>query len=978
MRTVLTLSDAERVDAACDRFENDWRGGAWPCIEGYLDAVAEPARTVLFDELLELEIELRLEKGESPTAREYRRRFPDHAEAIEAIFAEERRPGSLRSTNSIQVGPQSPSGAEALTSGISTVGMGPEEIHDLPEVDGALGRVVGEYVILDRIGSGGMGVVYRALQRSADRVVALKLIKADWWGESTDDSRRAAAIRFKNEAQTHARLEHDHIVPVYDVGHADGLLFFSMRLIKGRSLAQIIRSDGPLPPRRAAYYLEAIARAIQYAHDHAVVHRDVKPGNIMIGEADRPYLIDLGLAKSLEATDYTTLTGKALGTPEYMSPEQARGDVEIGRSSDVYGLGATLFSLLTGRPPFTGPSPPVVLRKVIDEEPAWPRELNKPVGRELKAICLKCLEKDPSRRFQSAGQLGVVLNKYLNYEATGVTLPAPWTWVVKWVRRQPWRAVAAGFALLALIVLCSAMALRAHHNRVMTASLVHDIRTLPLAELSHTVTLLGNYRNSVIPKLHEMLAEGTVGSELRTRALLALLPFEPKRVGELAEQLVNDNETTDEHRVIREALRSHWSDLAPRLQALLADPAASPAARTRAATGLIALDSPTTPAGRAAWSELQFTEDSGTRTALLDWLVRSRVDPGVLASRLEIESDLSVQRQLIQALGGLGDRQPPAGAAAPLVSRLKTLYRDHPDPGVHSSIAYLLRRWGMGSDVKLIDARLAGKAPAGRAWYVNSLGMTMAIVVPGNGRPHSIRPGQLPARFAIATTETLLALFQEFDPTHAKRRKREYGVEPVQGPDLPADVVSYFEAARFCNWLSEREHIPRAEWCYEPGKVEGVMVLAADYHARRGYRLPTFPEWEYAARAGTTTDRYFGEELAYIDGYVWHRNNTANHPEPVGILRPNDFGLFDAIGNVAEWCYNPNPNPSSHQIQGTCLCKPGRISEQCSARPQTLAGSRFNELPNNQRIHNVNAFYDNTPPGAYMVYSGLRVVKNGP
>ena len=131
---------------------------------------------------------------------------------------------------------------------------------------------------------------------------------------------------FRNEAQVLGRLEHDHIVPLYDVGQAEGLLFFSMRLINGRSLGQMFLSDGPLAPRRAAYYIEAIARAIQYAHDHQVLHRDVKPGNILVGENDRPYLIDLGLAKSLEATDYTTLTGKALGTAAYMSPEQARGE----------------------------------------------------------------------------------------------------------------------------------------------------------------------------------------------------------------------------------------------------------------------------------------------------------------------------------------------------------------------------------------------------------------------------------------------------------------------------------------------------------------------------------------------------------------------------------------------------------------------------------------------------------------------------
>ena len=206
-------------------------------------------------------------------------------------------------------------------------------------------------------------------------------------GELTDGTNDDARIRFRNGAQANAQLEHDHIVPVYEIGHVGGLLYFSMRLIKGRSLGQMILSDGPLAPRRAAYYVEAIARAIQYAHDKAVLHRDVKPGNIMVDENDRPILIDLGLAKSLDATDYTTLTGKVLGTAEYMSPEQAKGLKNVDFTTDVYGLGATLFALLTARPPFSGPQPMVVLRKVIDEEPVWPRRIDKPVGRELKAIC---------------------------------------------------------------------------------------------------------------------------------------------------------------------------------------------------------------------------------------------------------------------------------------------------------------------------------------------------------------------------------------------------------------------------------------------------------------------------------------------------------------------------------------------------------------------------------------------------------------
>ena len=173
-----------------------------------------------------------------------------------------------------------------------------------------------------------------------------------------------------------------------------------------------------------AYYIEAISRAIQYAHDHGYLHRDVKPGNILVDENDRPYLIDLGLAKSLEATDYTTLTGKALGTAEYMSPEQARGDHDVGYRLRRLRPGSDSIHTLFDRAPRSrGPCPHGhLMRQVIDDEPIWPRERNKPVGPELKAICLKCLEKNPANRFASAGELALVLKKYLNYEPTGVTL----------------------------------------------------------------------------------------------------------------------------------------------------------------------------------------------------------------------------------------------------------------------------------------------------------------------------------------------------------------------------------------------------------------------------------------------------------------------------------------------------------------------------------------------------------------------------
>jgi formylglycine-generating enzyme required for sulfatase activity len=328
---------------------------------------------------------------------------------------------------------------------------------------------------------------------------------------------------------------------------------------------------------------------------------------------------------------------------------------------------------------------------------------------------------------------------------------------------------------------------------------------------------------------------------------------------------------------------------------------------------------------------------------------------------------------LIQTLGALGHLQPPRTVSPSLPGRLVAMYRDDPDPGIHSSLAYLLRRWGMAADIERITAERTGMPRAWRHWYVNPAGITMAVLdVPESYRPLPPEPGQPPERFAIATTETPLALFQQFDPDHASRRNEEYDPAPSAHPDSPADTVSYFDAARFCNWLSEREGIPQSEWCYRRGDAAGVWVLLPDYLSRLGYRLPTVQEWVYAARAGTATDRYFGDDLARIDDYSWHRdNNRGHHPEPIGRLRPNDFGLFDAIGNVEELCFNPKP---TH-----CLCQSCRPTmrktTECEARAVIQKGSSFTGAKSDLTVRMRMSDTDDIWPDARYVYTGVRVVK---
>jgi serine/threonine protein kinase/formylglycine-generating enzyme required for sulfatase activity len=967
---ILTLPEAEVIDAACDRFETGWRAGDWPCIEGYLDAVAEPCRQILLIELVKLELELRMAVGETPTSREYRRRFPGQDEAIDEVFRAVQGanlPLSTEHDKSLLVE------GDAPNPNGSTLSFGPEALEDPLELDAALGRQLGDYLIVERLGSGGMGVVYKAHQRSARRFVALKLIRADWWGDSTQLSTKESEIRFKNEAQATAQLEHENIVSVYDVGHVSGLLYFSMRLIKGRSLNQILLSDGPLPPRRAAYYVEAIARAVQYAHDNRVLHRDLKPGNIMIDETDRPILIDLGLAKSLEATEFTTFTGRVLGTVGYMSPEQARGDKEIGFATDVYGLGATLFALLTGRAPFTGAAAVGVMRKVIDEEPAWPREFDKAVGKELKAICLKCLEKDSKERIPSAGELAAELKKYLNYEPCKYSLPGPGARLAKWVKRQPWRAAAASIAVLASLAVGLAGAWNVHFSREVTSVFLRDLQRVPLADLPEKIQQMASYRAWVVPKLQELLPAQAADSEMRTRVLLALLPSDPAKGDELAARLLRC--PFEEHQVIREALRSRWSEFDSKMHRVIADPQSERNQWVRAATALIALEGPDNLAANA-WTPLRLAPDPSRRVKLLDWLVQSKVDPNVLAARLDLEPDQSIRRQLIQALGGLGEGHPPAGTSQSLPVRLMGLYRSDTDPGVHSSIAYLLRRWGMEGEVARLDQELARQKRGGRQWYVNPVGITMAVIdVPEAERAKSPESGQLPARFAIAIIETPLALFERFDPEYAARWKKVWG-DQVPDPDAPASAINYFDAASFCNDLSAREQIPQEEWCYRPGRVDGVMVLKPDYLKLRGYRLPTICEWVFAARAGTVTDRFFGQDTAASDSYCWHRLNAKTHPRSTGRLRPNDFGLFDVIGNLAEWCYNPN----APVYEFCAACPPNGPAGPCEVHYQARRGGTFMQLSREQGVvsRDSRQDFDLAHPHFRWPNTGFRVVKNEP
>jgi len=303
----------------------------------------------------------------------------------------------------------------------------------------------GDYELLEEIARGGMGVVYRARQMSLNRIVAVKMILSGHLATELD------VKRFRTEAEAAANLQHPNIVAIHEVGVHEGQHYFSMDYIPGKNLAELIGVHG-VAPTEAAKLIRTIGEAIHFAHQRGILHRDLKPQNVLIDSAGEPHITDFGLAKRLDRQDALTQTGAIIGTPNYMAPEQAAGRIDrIGPHTDTYALGAILYHLLTGQPPFRAETPIGTLTKLQEEEVVTPTKLNRHVPTELEVICLKCLEKEPTRRYPSARALAEDLERLLNGEPVQAQAPSDSRRIILWFKRHPWVPTGA--------VLCLALGL---------------------------------------------------------------------------------------------------------------------------------------------------------------------------------------------------------------------------------------------------------------------------------------------------------------------------------------------------------------------------------------------------------------------------------------------------------------------------------------------------------------------------------------
>ena len=1107
--TLARLRQTQRVDRVCDQFEAAWKVESRPRIDDFLTGVPPSQWLDLLRELLSLDLEYRRQRGESPTLEEYQAQYPAlEFDRFAHLFAE-----------TSQTAPSSLSAA--------TVPLTPS---DAPAPAGSPLRIryLGDYELLEEIARGAMGVVYKARQLSLNRLVAVKMILAGLLATKADSD------RFHSEAQAAAVLDHPNILPIFEVGEHEGQHYFSMGYVEGQSLATRL-NEGPLSPKEAAELVATVAEAVEYAHQQGVIHRDIKPSNILIDNKSRPRVTDFGLAKRVDSGSDLTATGQVLGTPSYMPPEQAAGQIgAIGPAADVYALGALLYATLTGRPPFQAATSLETLRQVIEREPVPLRQLNPAIPRNLETISLKCLEKSVPQRYASAQALVDDLRRYIEGRPILARPVGRWEHAWRWCRRQP---VVAGLSVAAvlLVVLVAVVSTvsyvstsRALHRvedaqRARALAQVDALRSAEISRVPDLIEGLKPFRAETDPLLRQSLQQPELDEKERLRLSLTMVAEDAGQVPYLYDRLLRAE--PNEVRVIRDALAPYKDLLLEKLWAVVESPDKSQApqrlkaaaalakydpesqewakvqeavgndlvnapavylgawmeclrpVRTRLfpqlsavyrdtscreterslATDLLAdyaADQPQVLAdllmdadekqfaviypklnvrgedglpflqrevekpmpkaseelkealanrqanaaiallkmnhGAKVWPILKQSPDPRARSYLIHRLAPLGADVTAIVHRLGEEPDISTRRALILSLGEFDTIQFPVADRRPLIAKLLDLYRNDPDPGLHGAAEWLLRQkgWDQGDELAEIDAELqvdekqlqARNATDKRQWYVNTEGQTFVILNADkpfrmgspddepnrfkNEVPHQQRIGRT---FAIASKIVTIAQFRHFLEANPYVIGKLDIEEFIRTDDSPQVGLDWYDGPRYCNWLSKREGIPKEQWCYEPnaqGKYGEGMKLAADYLRRNGYRLPTEAEWEYACRSGSQTSRYYGLNVKLLPKYAWFQDNSDERASPVGMKKPNDYGIFDILGNAWQWCddiYEFNNALQDSEIKTDVRDKAVRV----------LRGGSFQSLPSWVR----SACRLNYAPTYRAVQSGLRPVR---
>ena len=820
------------------------------------------------------------------------------------------------------------------------------------------------YRIIKEIARGGMGVVYRAEQLSPRRMVALKFIKSGTLADSEE------VRRFETEANSAAKLDHPNIVPIYEFGESAGRHYYSMGLVEGDSLQQRLQS-GPLPPREAAQLMRDLANAVQYAHEADIIHRDLKPANILLEADGRPRITDFGLAKNQQVGSDMTVTGQIVGTPSFMPPEQAIGDPsKIDEHVDIYSLGATLYALLTGRPPFQSSNRMETLQQVIHHPPVAPRVLNAAIARDLETICLKCLRKEPQDRYATAGQLADDLDNWLHNRPILARRLSVRQKAWLWCKRRPAVAIAmttillitflaGGFILQQRIANAQKIAQeRETNDRKRAQSHVDNALTAPASALPFTIQLIEPLREYAIPYLQQLFENrDRLDDKQRLHAAILLSWLGDPQPEFLIESIpkARNNECGN----IVAALRESKDSAALIKKRIAAKP--DLALQQQARYAIVALHmGDATPAKRMC----RPLPNPAAKNAFARELTQWHGDLTELADRMWSESDAGLLSAVIVGVGGIAGADLSPGDRKAWRGLLENQFRTNPHANVHASAEWALRNW----NIALPTIPRHARPVQGRKWQVNSLGMTMVALPPGKFRRGDIdndgEPNQtvtLTRGFHTASHEVTVGMWQQFladkkYPADAKP-KNWPGVHKKNSPTKqhPVQRVNWSDCVLFCNWLSRKEGLTP---CYN---IDG-KTWKWDQTAN-GYRLPTEAEWEYACRGGTSTAFCSGDDEASLHRFAVYRAGGA---QPCGRRLPNSYGLFDTHGNVHELCFDywdRNYSPQL-EVQDPVCTKPaiGRVVRGGSYR----SGSRVLRS-SSRRLANPRARYDDI---------GFRVVRN--
>ncbi len=884
----------------------------------------------------------KLERGESLDREAIEARHPDYAEQLREFLDDHEllRQMATAEQDEIVLDPTIASG-----SGHNSFAAG-ESI-----------QYIGEYRILSEIARGGMGIVFKARQRNLKRIVALKMILAGRLANEADKE------RFRREAQVAAGLKHPNIVPVHEIGEYKGHHYFTMDFIEGQSLAEALR-DETLAPRRAAEITKTIAEAVHYAHQQGTLHRDLKPANVILDAYDKPHITDFGLAKiaaddSGESSNDLTATGQILGTPSYMSPEQASGThALVGPASDIYSLGAVLYACLTGRAPFVADSAVDTLMQVIHDEPAPPRTLNSKLPRDLETICLKCLHKEPQRRYGSAAELGDDLGRWLSNEpikARRVSF-AEKGWL--WCKRRPAVSGMGVAILLVAIVAASAIGVQHHRNeRKRAESLVEAVLIARPAGVPYAIAALKPLREEAVPMLQSRCRDETLDSTERFHAACALAKFGDVRVPLLVDGI--QGAPVGECVNVVTALRHAEDDAVEHLK-MRFDTEADAPQLVRLATVLLHLGDT-----EKASAILALGPDPTRRSAFIHGLDQWHGELSDYAKPLRETDDADFRSGLCLALGRIPPNQLAVHEKQQLQSVLLDLYRTAPSGSTHSACDWALRQW----NVELPQLAESAQASTNKSWHVNTLGMTMVKLPAGSFAREDNSNGKqtiaLTHVFWIGNREVSFDQFQRFmEDTAAQENPVGWTISDTLVPSgtHPCNTISWYDAVLFCNWLSDQEGLTR---CYErTGDKEQFSDV--DNRAWRflsdanGYRLPTDAEWEYACRAQTTTEYNFGNDVGLLDNYSVNRESKTLS---CASKLPNGWGLFDMHGNLWEWCWDWFISPNGASMREP----PGPPTEQ----RRVLRGGSF--VHNANIVRSAARYYSR--PGNRSNLIGFRVVR---